>query len=226
MKKVLLAASAVSVAIASSALEAQVNVIATTTGCFYTTPDAACSVGSASTNLNGLISYLGGSFNVTVGPGANHNFTGDVNDNIGSLTLSGSPATLGDSFLRVFVSFTSPALGTPNDIAVADFIFRDNSGDPRLEVLFDETYHLFQYGANPLQMFKFRGAEGSPTVLRQGDPLTYLGFRVDCVLAGTAGCLAPSPTVPSTVPEPSTYALMAAGLAAVFGIARRRKQQA
>ena len=94
MKKLVLAASALSLGLVSGSAGAQVNVTATTTGCFYTSPDAACTVGSASTSLNGLISFTGGSFDVTVGPGANHNFDGTAADNIGQLVLTGAPTSL------------------------------------------------------------------------------------------------------------------------------------
>ena len=222
MKTSYLAASALTLGLAFGTAGAQVNVTATTTGCFYTSPAAACTVGSASASLNGLISFTGGSFDVTVGPGANHNFDGDAADNIGQLVLTGAPTSLGTSYLRVFVSFLSPSLATPSDVVVGDFNFLNNNGDPRLQVLFSSDYTNFQYGPNALQSFEFRGATGSPELLRQGDS-EYLGFRVDCVLGGTAACQAPPV---ATVPEPSTYVLMASGLLGVLGVARRRKNGA
>lgn len=56
----------------------------------------------------------------------------------------------------------------------------------------------------------------------QGDGITDA-----IVIRSTAATVVPgNPGTPGVVPEPSTYALMATGLAGLFGIARRRTQRA
>ncbi len=56
----------------------------------------------------------------------------------------------------------------------------------------------------------------------QGDGIT----DAIVIRSNTATVVPGNPGTPGVVPEPSTYALMATGLAGLFGIARRRKQQA
>lgn len=187
-----------------------VNFQGSTDGCF----GMACTPVSGTTSFGGL-SYSDSMFNVTTAGGfvSVGNAPGTPNvDNLGSFTLSGSPFTYTGNPGAVFdlvVAFTAPPGTTPGSTRISstvtgNVISSDNGG---VFINFDNTPRNFSYGS---------GATAGT--------FTFFVNDLSLVAGGTVPVSGVIQTQVSAIPEPETYALMMAGLAAVGFMSRRRKK--
>lgn len=250
MKKlpVLLPATAIALAFASTA-SAQVLISGYTTGCFYQGPlGAQCASGTANASIkNGggttVLSFSGGSFSGNVGPGGYFNLD-DSNDNLGSFTKTSTYFNFNPSGpnndwnFRLFVTITSPVTTPTGATFIGEFDgdVNFNSSNDELEIDFSSTPALFQYngGEFRLSVFDIDKLEKNDTDKLYGKiscktegPKVWNPYKkkyVDGPDIETCGeeYIPPPPVV--TTPEPSTYALMAAGLMAVGFVSRRRRK--
>jgi hypothetical protein len=128
-------------------------------------------------------------------------------DNLGSFTLTGTPFTYTGSHFDLLVSFTAPPGTTPGSVLVTDTLSgivtsTDNGG---IFIDFDNTAKHFTFGS--------------------GSTAGSFDFFVNdlSVTAGRTVAVSGVIIQAAAVPEPETYALFLAGLAAVGFMARRRK---
>lgn len=178
-----------------------------TDGCFGAVCTPVQAVGASTANLVGL-TYTDSTFNVdTAGGFAGLGGTPGIPnlDNLGSFTLTGSPfAYTGQSF-AILVTFSAPAGTNPGSILYRDSLIgtvgTTNNGGVRVD--FDNTPKTFTFDGGG--SFTFNINDVSIAVGRT---------------ASVTGDLA----VTSPIPEPETYALFMAGLAAVGFMSRRRKK--
>jgi hypothetical protein len=210
-----LSAAAVAAVVLANPASAQISFTGYTNGCFYLTGGPACSpetTPGTRTDVLGPLTYTNSTFNVTSSGGVaaigEVPATPNVN-NLGSISLPANSPVFnfnGNSFaLNVF--FTSPAGTSPTNttfLATLTGNVIDNSGG----VFFDFN--------NTPQNFTYNG--GTFTLQVNDVSLTNTGGVNTVPLSGFINVSATT-----TVPEPGTYALMAAGLAGLFVTARRRR---
>jgi hypothetical protein len=208
------AAAAATFAFAAPA-SAQVTFTGFTNGCFYTV--AVCSPETTSgtrTDVIGPLTYTNSTFNVTTvgGVAAIGNFPGTPNtDNLGSLMFPAGPVSNFDFTGQRFVlnvSFTAPAGVSPTStLYSAQLLGTVNQSAGGVTFDFDNTVRNFTYNGGT---FTLAVNDVSLTKNVAGTSVAVTGFL----------------TQTSTVPEPSTYLLMATGMAGIFGIVRRRRNNA
>jgi len=93
-----------------------------------------------------------------------------------------------------------------------------------LTMSFDAVGNQFSYAVNGTPIFSFAG-NGPSTVVSNIMYQAYNWNDPAVSQLGNAAYTANWSNTPGTVvPEPSTYALMSAGLAGIFGVARRRRK--
>lgn len=204
-----IAAIAATLAFAAPASAQVVNFQGVASGCFFT--GSVCTPTGAN-NTVGPLTYMGSTFNVTSSAGfaAINDVPAALNlNNLGSFSLPSGGASFtpsGNNFL-LNVAFTAPVGSVPSGsnflAALSGDVSTTNTGG--LFINFDNTPKLFTY------------AGGTFTLTVQDVSITNAA-GVNVVPVG--GFINVASTV---VPEPSTYALMAAGLAGVFFAGRRRR---
>ncbi len=185
-----------------------VNFQGNTDGCF----GMSCLPVSGTTDLGGL-TYRDSTFNVTSSPRgfvSIGNRPADPNvDNLGSFTLAGSLFDFNARTFELTVNFTVPSSTSPNSTVIrsslsGDAVSSDNGG---VFINFDNNPRSFNFGS---------GANAGT--------FTFFVNDLSLVAGGTVAVTGVIQTQVSAIPEPETYALMMAGLAAVGFMSRRRKK--
>ncbi|HEY0931962.1 MAG TPA: PEP-CTERM sorting domain-containing protein [Gemmatimonas sp.] len=220
MKRAILStlAAVASLAVTQTA-QAQVNIVGTTTGCFYTTSNANC-IGSS----YGGLSFTGGSFNVSASQGGYYDLD-DLNDYLGSFVLASNTNTnFGDPLrFRLTVSFSSPTSADPNPyISTADFdgdVLINSNGDD-LDFDFNNSWSMIDYAGGSDTYFYIRTNDISN--MGRGDTRLVTG-NIACEDGWEDICKRDGSTPPVQAPEPASLALLAAGFAGLLGVKRRRQ---
>ena len=221
--QVTLAAIAAAISFAQPA-KAQVLFTGYTNGCFYITAGAACVPETANSNVVdafGPLTYRNSTFSGIssfgfLGIGANPSSTTNI-DNLGSFLLTaGTQSFVGESFV-LRVSFTAPGgVVPPSTLFTANL-----AGNVVANPVDAGGYSLIF--TNPAQVFTY--PEGSFTL--NVNNIAGLGVATgssDKLVALTGSIVVNAgPGQQSVVPEPSTYLLLASGLAGIGIIARRRR---
>lgn len=211
---VLAGAAAAAMVLASGSVAAQTVFTGYTDGCFATLPATSCTpvtaAGTQSASFAGL-TYDNSTFNVTTSAGfaAVGNMPGSSNfNNLGSFMLASSPASYNGNHFDLRVTFIAPPGTTPGSVVINDLLMGSvsstNTGGVFID--FDNSVRTFSYGS---------GATAGTFTFQVNDVSVTAGDRV----AITGQILTPV----APVPEPETYALMMAGLAALGFVGRRRK---
>ena len=216
-----IAARLTSAAVASLALampaSAQLTFTGYTNACFYTgvvacTPE---NTNIGTTDVSGPLVYRNSTFSVTTAGGSaqigNSPATPNVN-NLGSFTLPNdvSVTNFANQSFLLNVFFTAPASVLPTNttfMALLSGTVDGNTGG--VTINFDNNPKMFTYAGGTFTL------EVADVFLTN----TVLGTTV-----AVTGNLVASPS--TTVPEPSTYILMASGLAGLGVVARRRRNNA
>ena len=142
------------------------------------------------------------------GPASEGNFSLDINGWDAGKITSNSFATVVGQIYTVSFDYSRNVYGS------ADFVATANAGGQSLVITtqndtgtYGTPYHMKWVSTG----FQFKAQE----------ELTTLSFTANT--QGNAGVFLDNVSVTAAVPEPETYALMLAGLAAVGFVARRRK---
>ena len=186
---------------------AQVSVVGSTTGCFgagCTNFSSTASYGIPGTNE--MINFAGTSFSGETNPVTNGFTVGSC----GTLTLVPAPSgstpnsTFSTPFTLMF-TLTAPAGSTSptSTFTVAGFVGNTNGQGTR----------DISYGPASVGTFTSPGG-GTGTIAIDGGQIGVAATTISGRVTATAG---------TTVPEPSTYAMMGMGLAGLLVAARRRR---
>jgi PEP-CTERM motif-containing protein len=203
-------AAGAAAAMAFGTASAQTTFSGFTNGCFGTacTPTSTSAPTTISFNT---LSFTNSTFSVTSSGGSapigQEPGTPNFN-NLGSMTLAGSPFTYPGNTFRLLVTFTAPpGTAPPTSTFTASFsgmpVTTNNGG---IFIDFDNTPQNFTFGSGATAgSFNFFVNDVSLTA---GHTIALSGQIRDIV---------------TSVPEPETYALFLAGLGAVGFMVRRRK---
>lgn len=206
-----LAAGAVLGLSSFAATAVETTFVGYTNGCF----GLACvpaSVNAAQTILLAPgLTYNNSTFNATTSGGfLSLGSTGALTpagnfNNLGSFTLSGAPASYTGNFFDLLVTFTLPSGTNPSTGLFTDRIVGSVTANAQGGVFidFDNTPQTFTFNGGTFDFFV------NDVSLTAGNTIALSGTIIAQVTA---------------VPEPETYALFMAGLAAVGFMARRRRK--
>ena len=212
-RAIVVAAGAVFGLSAGTANALETTFIGYSDGCFATAPATTCAptdTSSSQTATVGGLTYLNSNFDVTTaggfvsigsGPG-----TPNI-DNLGSFSLSNAPFVYNGQHFDLLVTFTAPPGTSPGSSVFTDTLTGTvNANGGGVFVNFDNTPQHFTFGPDNSGEFDFFVNDVS---VFEGQSVSRVGHD-------------PKSTV-TPVPEPETYALFMAGLAALGFMARRRK---
>lgn len=212
----IIAAAIAATTVFATTAQAQTLFTGFTSACFYTT--IACTPDSgpyANTALaNGPLTYRNSTFSGTTTGGFLGIGTAPVNpntDNLGSFTLVNGTRDFAADRFNLRVTFTAPGSAVPSNTVYTALL----SGSVTAVGANDQGGFALMF-TNPTQNFTFAGGTFTLTV----NNLAVQGVGAgspDKMVAITGFINA------TTVPEPSTYLLMAAGLAGVGIVSRRRR---
>lgn len=201
-----LAAGAVLGLSSFAARAVEMTFIGYTNGCFSLTCPPPSTSALQTATIGGL-TYTNSTFDVTTvgGQASIGNVVATPNvDNLGSFTLLGSPFSYTGQTFDLRVTFTAPPGTVPtNDIWTANIfgsVVSNSVGALTLD--FDNSAHDFTFDTGTFKFFV------NDIDLTPGGSIALSGRVVAQVTA---------------IPEPETYTLFMAGLAALGFIARRRK---
>ncbi len=194
----------------SGAMALETTFIGYTNGCFsLTCPPPSTSALQTATVGGGGLTYTNANFDVTTVGGLAS--IGDIVatpnvDNLGSFTLTGSPFTYTGQTFQLRVTFTAPPGTAPStQIFTANLtgqVVSNSVGSLKIDFNNDPLHFTFDGGSFDFMVNDVNITPGGSIALSGGIEAT---------------------TVRAPIPEPETYALFMAGLAAVGFMARRRK---
>ena len=191
------------VAMTAGVASAQINFAGNTSFCF-TTGGTTCAVFGAPTTIGGL-TLNAGSFNVTTNS-SGFAAIGGTGNNLGTASLTSAPFTYDGNTLQLRVDFTAPSGASSQTFTslLTGRVEAGPTGGVRIAFSPSTLAGTFANG-------------GSYNLSVDNISLTPNQTGVEITGAIT------SATRGSTVPEPSTYALMISGLAGLGMVARRRR---
>ena len=196
-----------------------VNFVGFTNGCFNGACPPTSTPGPQTILLSPGLTFNNSTFNATTSGGflalgstGATTPAGNFN-NLGSFTLTGDPASYTGNSFDLLVTFSAPGGTSPNPFlattSITGSVTANNQGGVLVD--FDNSVHTFSFDT---------GTETGTFQFFINDVSLNPGKTIG--LSGTILLLTATQT--GTVPEPETYALFMAGLAAVGFMARRRRK--